>query len=514
MNLAEIALRPGRDSARAGHPAFRDTAGAVNNADFQAMVAALAADLAKVGIKPGDKIVFRMTNSADFAAAFLACVWLGAVPVLQNSQLGRSELEHIVNLSDPALFLLAVHMRDDAATASLRPDVKRMIVTGMGLEGMGLAGMAGQQSRASATALPAPFDASRDTPAFIVFTSGTTGKPKGVVHAHRWLEALGDSNRARVPPQPGDVILATGEWSFISALGHNVLFPLRNGTTGSIMEDRAAPERILQTIERDRVTLLHSVATLYRRILATPGIENRYDLSSLRGANSTGEPLEDAVRKEWQARFGCPIWEHYGISEAQMVIGDGPNIPKKEGSTGKTWGTRAAVVDQNLNPLPPDSTGTLAFGSDYPGFFLGYLGDEATTRATLRGGWYVTSDLARIDSDGYVFIMGRADDCFKSKGVLIAPRELEDAILGLGSFAEACVFPIPDREIGNRIGAALVLRSGTSAEIADRSALATALAGRIAPFKLPHSVLVMDQLPKNANGKTQRSQVARLALGQ
>ena len=90
-----------------------------------------------------------------------------------------------------------------------------------------------------------------------MFTSGTTGKPKGVVHAHRWLEALGDSNRARVPPQPGDVILATGEWSFISALGHNVLFPLRNGTTGSIMEDRAAPERILQTIERDRVTLLH-----------------------------------------------------------------------------------------------------------------------------------------------------------------------------------------------------------------------------------------------------------------
>jgi acyl-coenzyme A synthetase/AMP-(fatty) acid ligase len=518
VNLAEIALRPGRDPARAGHAAFRDTTGAVSNADFQAMVAALANDL-RHRVKPGDKVIFRMTNSVEFAAAFLACVWIGAVPVLQNSQLGRSELEHIVNLSNPALFLLAGHMRDDNATAGLRPDVKRMIVTGMGLEemgleDMGLVDMAGEKSPAPAVALPALFEASRDTPAFIVFTSGTTGKPKGVVHAHRWLEALGDSNRARVPPQEGDVILATGEWSFISALGHNVLFPLRNGTTGSIMEDRAAPERILQTIERDRVTLLHSVATLYRRILATPGIENRHDLSSLRGANSTGEPLEDAVRKEWQARFGCPIWEHYGISEAQMVIGDGPDIPKKEGSTGRTWGARAAVVDENLKALPPDSTGTLAFGADYPGFFLGYLGDEATTRATLRGGWYVTSDLARIDGDGYVFIMGRADDCFKSKGVLIAPRELEDAILGLGSFAEACVFPIPDREIGNRIGAALVLRSGAAAGIADRAALATALSGRIAPFKLPHSVTVLDQLPKNANGKTQRSQVARLALEQ
>ena len=361
---------------------------------------------------------------------------------------------------------------------------------------------------------PAPFDTDRNTPAFIVFTSGTTGKPKGVVHAHRWLEALGDSNRARVPPQQGDVILATGEWSFISALGHNVLFPLRNGTTGSIMEDRATPERILQTIARDRVTLLHSVATLYRRILATPGIEHRYDLTSLRGANSTGEPLEDSVRKEWQARFGCPIWEHYGISEAQMVIGDGPGIPKKEGSTGRTWGARAAIVDEDLTTLPAGSIGTLAFGADYPGFFLGYLGDEKTTRATLRGGFFVTSDLARMDDDGYVFIMGRADDCFKSKGVLIAPRELEDAILGLGNVEEACVFPIPDSEIGNRIGAALVLRAGADGAPADEATLAAALSGRIAPFKLPHRVIVLPQLPKNANGKTQRSQVAQIALAQ
>ena len=112
------------------------------------------------------------------------------------------------------------------------------------------------------------------------------------------------------------------------------------------------------------------------------------------------------------------------------------------------------------NPCRPASIGTLAFGAEYPGFFLGYLGDEETTRAALRGGYFVTSDLARMDDDGYVFIVGRADDCFKSKGVLIAPRELEDAILGLGEFEEACVFPIPDREIGNRIGAALVPRAG------------------------------------------------------
>ena len=119
-----------------------------------------------------------------------------------------------------------------------------------------------------------------------------------------------------------------------------------------------------------------------------------------------------------------------------------------------------------------------------------------------------------MDADGYVFIMGRADDCFKSKGVLIAPREVEDAILGLGKFEEACVFPLPDAVIGNRIAAALVPRGNVTDEPIDAASLARALAGRIAPFKLPHLVRVLAELPKNANGKTQRSQVAHLVLEQ
>jgi acyl-coenzyme A synthetase/AMP-(fatty) acid ligase len=323
---------------------------------------------------------------------------------------------------------------------------------------------------------------------------------------------LGDSNRARIPPRPDDVVLATGEWSFISALGHNVLFPLRNGVAGSVMEERASPERIFAAIERDRVTLLHSVATLYRRILAMPGIEDHYDLSSLRGANSTGEPLEPSVREEWHKRIGCPIWEHYGISEAQMVLGDGPQTPQRPGSVGKPWGARAEILDTDLNLLPPEAVGTLAFDASYPGFFLEYLGDPERTRATLRNGWFITSDLARKDVDGYVYLLGRSDDCFKSRGILIVPSELESAILALGTFQEACVFAVPDKEIGNKIGVAIVPRPGTPATLLERSALVGALAGSIAPFKMPHLVASMEMLPKNANGKTQRSEVARRVL--
>jgi acyl-coenzyme A synthetase/AMP-(fatty) acid ligase len=172
------------------------------------------------------------------------------------------------------------------------------------------------------------------------------------------------------------------------------------------------------------------------------------------------------------------------------------------------------VLDGEFNELPAGNIGTLAFASEYPGFFLGYLGDEERTRATLRDGWFVTSDLARMDADGYVFIMGRADDCFKSKGVLIAPREVEEAILGVGAFEEACVFPLPDDLIGNRIAAAVVPRANIADAPINATSLAGALAGRIAPFKLPHVIRVLSELPKNANGKTQRSEVARLVLKQ
>ena len=506
MNLAEQALHPVAGAHLAGMPAFFTAAGMITRAHIEENAFAVAGGIGTLGIAPGERILIRMTNSAEFVAAFLGSIWAGAVPVLQNSQLGRSELEHIVALTRPAALLYASQPPDDEPALSLAAGAMAAVVTRDGLHALN-----GDPAHGIRRGALRAFDASPDDAAFIVFTSGTTGKPKGVVHAQRWLTALGDSNRARVPPRSNDVVLATGEWSFISALGHNVLFPLRNGVAGAIMEQRATPQRILAAVERDKVTLLHSVATLYRRILATPSIERRYDLSSLRGANSTGEPLEDSVREEWQRRIGCPIWEHYGVSEAQMVLGEGPQTPHRSGSVGKAWGAQPAILGTDLLPLTNGDIGTLAFDASYPGFFMGYLGDEKATGAALREGWFVTSDLARMDDEGYVSILGRRDDCFKSKGVLIVPGELEAAILALGAFEEACVFAVPDRSIGNRIGAAVVPRAGIRPDLLEQEGLVRALAGTIAAFKLPHMVVPMASLPKNANGKTQRREVARLA---
>lgn len=504
MNLSENALRPGQTESRAGKPAFLTAGGVVTNRQFQAAVFRIAHQLAAFGVNPGERVVLRMTNSVEFAASFLATIWVGAIPVLQNSQFGDEELGHIFELTRPSLILLS------PSFVRMEGSQGRFVCPQLCVDRDGLKAFSGERVIAGNGAAVTAYDAAPDDDVFIVFTSGSTGRPKGVVHAHRWLEALAGSNRRRIPPQEGDVVLATGEWSFISALGHNMLFPLLNGVSGSVMEERASPERILETIARDGVTILHSVATLYRRILGHPDIEKRYDLTSLRAANSTGEPLEDAVRDEWQARMGCPIWEHYGISEAQMVLGDGPTVPHRHGSVGKSWGASVHVVDADLKPLTAGGTGILAFDATYPGFFKRYLGDPQMTGKTLRAGLFVTSDLARIDEDGYVFILGRSDDCFKSKGVLIVPSGIEQALMSLGHFEEVCVFPVPHQEIGNEIAVAVVWRADAANRDEDR--LGEELSGKIASFKMPRRVFSIDALPKNANGKTQRKEVRKMIL--
>ena len=163
MNLSELALRPGQDPARAARPAFLTARGPVSNADFQRRVFALAEELTCRGVRPSDKILLRMLNSADFAAAFLAAIWIGAIPVLQNSQFGRSELEHIIALCEPTALLVSENFTGDPATAGLLPHAPRLVVESVGRRD------SSSGSIAESIAVPAPFDSQRDAPAFICF---------------------------------------------------------------------------------------------------------------------------------------------------------------------------------------------------------------------------------------------------------------------------------------------------------------------------------------------------------
>jgi acyl-coenzyme A synthetase/AMP-(fatty) acid ligase len=501
MNIASEVLDRQMAAGMGGRTAFVHDDGTISFAEVARRSNALARGLAGLGIVRGMTVLVRLPNSPEFIYTFLALVRLGALPVLQNSLLSADEVDYVLGHSGAQA---AVTFDDIAAPLrALHDRLPHGLIVARG-------GGAGEHRFEDLIAANdggplAAADTAADEPAFLVYTSGTTGRPKGIVHAHRWVIALGDSNMYRLPPRDGDVALATGEWSFISALGHNVLFPLRNGVTGAILEGRAMPERVLEAIGRFRVTVLFSVATVYRRILAMDGAETRCDLSSLRGCNATGEALEAATWEEWKRRFGCDIWEHYGVSEMQMVMGQGPRWPVRPGSIGKPLpGTRVEVLDDDYRPVPAGEIGRMLIAADNPGFFLGYHRDPEKTTEVVHDGWYHTGDLAYVDADGYFWIAGRSDDCFKSRGIFISPIEIENALRGHPLIAEACVVPKADREIGNRIRAVVVLRDPARASNDLAEEIRAALRGRIAPYKVPQVVEFVDELPRSAVGKVLR----------
>lgn len=501
LNITREVLDRQINNQLGDHLAFITENGPITYGELNNQVNRLAYGLSNIGIVKGIPVLIRLPNCLEFVVSFLAIIKIGALPVLQNSLLEIEEVTYVREHSDA---LAAITM--DRIAEPLR-----MISSTLPL-GIIVAHDAkeGEHSyeRLLETSYSSPFepvDTDANEPAFFVYTSGTTGRPKGIVHAHRWVIALGDTNKLRIPPEKSDIVMATGEWSFISSLGHNVLFPLRNGVAGAILEGRATPKRVLSAIEKFNVSVLYSVATVYRRILAIKGLEHDYNLSSLRGCNATGEALEAATYEQWKQRVECDIWEHYGLSEMQLIFGQGPRWPVRPGSIGKPLpGTRVEILDDDYQPLPTGDIGNILIASDNPGFFLRYHKDPEKTGEVMHDGWYHTGDLGFVDADGFFWIAGRSDDCFKSRGIFISPIEIENALRQHLAVAEACVVPLPDIEIGNKIRAVVVLREGTASSDVLSQNIKSLLSDRIARYKIPHVIEFTEALPKSPVGKVLR----------
>jgi acetyl-CoA synthetase len=511
VNLAREALEGALSAGLGDKVALIGPRGQLSYAELDAQSDAFAASCAARGIGRGDRVLLRMWNCIEFAVAFLGLVKLGAIPVMQDSWEGPAEVEYVLEHCD------AVAAVTLAELAEPLRGLPHLLPKGLIVARGALPGEAVYESMVlQGTMVIADTDA--DEPALMCYTSGTTGRPKGIVHAHRWIIGRGDANRLRLPPQADDVVLAAGEWSFISLLGHNLLFALRNGITGAILEGRASPEKFLESIAQFHVTVAYAVPTVYRRTLAIDGIENNYDVTSLRACNAAGEALGATPLAAWKQRFGVDIFEHYGVSEYQMLLGQSPLLPLKPGSVGVPWDVVAEVVDDDLKPVPRGEIGQLVFGSDNPGRFLGYHKDPEKTAAVVHDGWFHTGDLARKDEDGYFWIAGRSDDCFKSRGIFIVPIEIENAMLQHPSVAEACVVPLPSPTDGNLIRAVVVLRSPLTSTEAIVGGFAehlrTALKSRIARNKIPHIFDFVEVLPKSSIGKVLRRSLIDAAAGE
>ncbi|NRG16858.1 AMP-binding protein [Rhizobiales bacterium] len=446
----------------------------------------VAGGLSGFDLPRGERVLLRMGHTSDFPIVFFGAIAAGLVPIPTSGMLTAEECDRILQDSDAAL---VVH----DGTVSLPSHLEgRTVVDAEGLTRL-------------KSSEPGPFaETAADDPAFLVYTSGTSGSPKGVLHAHR-------SAWGRRPMYAGwygisatDRLLHAGAFNWTYTLGVGLMDPWANGATSIVYDGPRDPHVWPQLMEAAKATLFAAVPSLYRRILKYADV-SKSSFPSLRHGLTAGEALSPALHEDWVERTGRQLYEALGMSEISTYISSGPDTPTKPGSPGKAQaGRRIAVLSaesEDESPLPPGETGLLAVHKSDPGLMLGYWRRPDESASVFHGEWFVTGDLARIDADGYVWYGGRSDDVMNAFGYRVAPQEVE---LALSAHPDVAEVAVTDIQAGHGIAlvtAFVVLREGAAR---DESALGEFAATRLAEYKRPKVYRFVDTLPRTPSGKVLR----------
>jgi acyl-coenzyme A synthetase/AMP-(fatty) acid ligase len=353
-------------------------------------------------------------------------------------------------------------------------------------------------------------DTAADDPAFILYTSGTTKDPKGVVHTHRYTWGKRAQAERWVDARPGDVVWCTAGTGWAKSIWNVLLGPWSCGAAVIVHEgafDSAERFGLLEALQPD---VLCQAPTEYRLMAKLDDI-GRYDLSGVRHMVSAGEPLNPVVIRAFEGAFGRTIHDGYGQTENTLVVGNFPGAEIRPGSMGKPApGYDVRVIDFDGNETPPGEEGDIALRGDAACLFAGYWQQPDETAAVYRGEWYVTGDRALRDEDGYLWFTGRADDVILSAAYRIGPFEVESALLEHAAVAESAVVGKPHPDRGQIVKAFVVLRPGheggdeLARELQDHVKRVTA------PYKYPREIEFVDSLPKTRSGKIRRVELRKL----
>jgi long-chain acyl-CoA synthetase len=479
--------------AHAGRTAVRVDDATMTYQELDEASARVAGLLHERGLKPGDRVGIMMPNVAEVPVVYYGVLRAGGAVVPMNPLLKAREVAYYLGDSGAGLVFAWHGFADQARGGAEQADAESIVVDEVSFPEL------------LASAAPDYEVAQKDTDdtAVILYTSGTTGHPKGAELTHGNLISNTDVTRADiVRAGPDDVIF--GGLPLFHVFGQTVALNVAVASGACLtLLPRFDAGHALRIIAGHRVTVFEGVPTMYVALLHAPDRAD-YDTSALRMCISGGAALPVEVLRGFEEAFGVPVLEGYGLSETSPVASfNHPDREQRPGSIGTPIrDVQMRVVDQADQEVRQGEVGEIVIRG--PNVMKGYWQRPEATAEALRDGWFHTGDLARVDSDGYFYIVDRKKDLIIRGGYNVYPREIEEVLYEHPAVAEAAVIGLPHPALGEEVGAAVVLKPGavvTAGELRDY------VKGQVAAYKYPRQVWITDALPKGATGKIQKRDI-------
>ncbi len=443
-----------------------------------------------LGANPGDRVLILLRDTPEFAAAWLGALYAGLVAVAANAKLPPGDLQYM--------------HEDSAARLFLSEDEFVPIVSAFaGVQSVGLSGW--HRVAQEVPPLSVPVEMQPTDPAFWLYSSGTTGRPKGIVHGHKDVLPAGNAMREVLGIGEGDTVLATSKLFFAYGLEHGLLGPLALGATSVLQPDPVEATQAAEMVARHKPAAFFSVPSFYRRLL---GLSRQAlePFSSVRHFVAAGERLPAQVLDRWRAATGREILSLYGMSETFCVSMMTPPGTSNATRTGLPLaGVEARLLDESGREAGDGESGVLWVR--HPALATGYANRPEATREQFRDGWFCTKDVFVRDAEGFYSHQGRSDEFIKIAGQWVQPGELEEAAIADGSIAEAACVRVSDADGFERL--ALFVTSGPDPQAAIAAAM-RACESALPRHKRPKWIRTVAELPRTATGKIQRYKLREL----